>query len=228
MASIITNLKKYKEKGEFEMRYKVHSFRYGAELFSREEEFSTLWNELLSVLDSITDNDLIRHFNSNTRTSKKSLSNSINDLIEDRLGVKGWARQSAIFNNSDYRPRSRQRWWTLDFAKGPICIEVAFNHGEAVAWNLIKPVLASELNHVEKAIQTKGGIIITATDTLKKAGNFDNSIGTYEKFLQYLAPFRNILTVPLVIIGLDAPVTFKIDREHKIVKRRKLKLKRHK
>ncbi|WP_335711522.1 hypothetical protein [Neobacillus drentensis] len=52
---------------------------------------------------------------------------------------------------------------------------------------------------------------------MKEAGNFDGSIGTYEKFLQYFDPFRNTLTVPLVIIGLEPPETFKINKETKEV-----------
>lgn len=199
------------------MQYIKHSFRYGEELFILEPNFSELWGEIEEVLDNITDDDLINHFNSNLRQSKKSISDSINDLIDQRLVEEGWNRQSPIFNNSEYRPDSKNHWWTLDFAKGDISLEVAFNHGEAVAWNLIKPVLAGELNHVEKAIQTKAGVIITATDSLKKAGNFDNAIGTYEKFLQYLNPFRNILTVPMVIIGLEAPETFRINKKTKTV-----------
>jgi len=47
-------------------------------------------------------------------------------------------------------------------------VEVAFNHGEATAWNLIKPVLASELNHVEKVIPTQAGVFITCTEALAK------------------------------------------------------------
>lgn len=199
------------------MQYRTYSFRYGEELFTNEDEFSCLWNEIKVVIESITDDDLIMHFNNNPRASKKSISDSINDLIDKGLVNMGWNRQSPIFNNSDYRPTSRNRWWTLDFAKEAISVEVAFNHGEAVAWNLIKPVLAGELNHVEKAIQTKGGILITATDLMKQAGNFDGSVGTYEKFLQYLDPFRNILTIPLVIIGLEPPDTFKIHKDTKEV-----------
>ncbi|MEH7482458.1 hypothetical protein V7157_15530 [Neobacillus drentensis] len=110
------------------MRYKTHSFRYGEELFTYEEEFSSLWDEIKVVIESITDEDLIMHFNNNPRASKKSISDSINDLIDERLVNMGWNRQSPIFNNSEYRPTSRNRWWTLDFAKEAISVEVAFNH----------------------------------------------------------------------------------------------------
>ena len=199
------------------MRYRIFSFRNAQTIFENDQQFSHLWEEVKDTLNSISDQDIIESYNDNNRKSKKSISDDINRLIDQRLVQLNWHRQSAIFNDSIYRPQGRNHWWTLDFAKESIAIEVAFNHGEATAWNLIKPVLSSELNHVEKAIQTHAGIIITATDSMKTAGNFDNSCGSYEKFLQYLDPFRNILTVPMIIIGLEAPETFRINPASKTV-----------
>ena len=46
-----------------------------------------------------------------------------------------------------------------------------------------------------------------------KAGNFDNAVGSYEKFITYLKPYQNILTCPIVLIGLEAPETFVVDSE---------------
>lgn len=197
------------------MNYEIYSFKHGRELFEINPDFTSLWNEIQLALDGISEEDLIQSFNSNQRTSKKSLSEPINKLVDERLVAMQWNRQSAIFNNSDYRPTSKNKWWTLDFTKESLAVEVAFNHGEAVAWNLIKPVLSSELNHVEKAIQTQAGVLITAKQSLKVAGNFDTSVGTYEKFLQYLLPFQNILSVPMVIIGLEAPKTFRVNKTSK-------------
>lgn len=193
------------------MNFEIFSFRNAQIIFENDSKYKTLWEEITTTLKSITDEDIILEFNSSNRTSKKSVSDAINKLIDKKLVELNWQRQSAIFNHSEYRPTSRNHTWTLDFAKEEIAIEVAFNHGGNTAWNLIKPVLSSELNHVEKAIQTSAGVIITAKDSMKRAGNFDNAIGSYEKFLQYLKPFSNILTVPLIIIGLDAPTTFKIN-----------------
>jgi hypothetical protein len=114
---------------------------------------------------------------------------------------------AAIFQNPDYSGDT----WRLDFAKELFSIEVAFNHSTVIAWNLIKPVLAGELNHVQKSIQTSGGIVIAATQELKTARGFDSAIGTYEKFIQHLDPLRNLLIVPIMIIGLQAPETFSIE-----------------
>lgn len=192
------------------MEYKTFSFRHAEEIFLADEEFSCLWNEIIEVLNNISDNDLIKEFNSETRKAK-SISEAINKLIAKGLSEKGWYEQSYIFADPDYS--DNKGTWRLDFAKDNIAIEVAFNHGGNVSWNLIKPVLSSELNHVEKAIQTQAGVVITATDAMKKAGGFDGAIGTYEKYVEYLKPLNNLLTTPMMIVGLEPPKTFVV--EHK-------------
>jgi len=162
-------------------------------------------DELLAVIASINDEDLIFGFES--QGPSKSLSKTINTLLRERLVARGWSAESAIFQSDEYSDKR----WRLDFAKEPISVEVAFNHGEAIAWNLIKPVLASRSNHVKKAIQTQIGVVICATENLKVAGNFDSSVGEFEKFERYLNPLQEILTAPILLIGLLAPVSFHIE-----------------
>ena len=89
-------------------------------------------------------------------------------------------------------------------------VEVAFNNGEAIAWNLLKPVLASELNHVRKDAQTRLGVVIMASEDMKRAGGFDSAVGTFEKAVRYLKPLQNQLTCPMVLIGLSAPESFEV------------------
>lgn len=192
------------------MEYIKHSFRHAEDIFKNDKDFTYLWNEIIEVLDNISDDDLIAEFNSETRKAK-SISEAINKLIAKRLREKGWNEQSRIFADPDYS--DNKGTWRLDFAKDNIAIEVAFNHGGNVSWNLIKPVLSSELNHVKKAIQTQTGVVITATDSMKKAGGFDNAIGTYEKYVEYLKPLNNLLTTPMMIIGLEPPKKFTIEQK---------------
>ncbi len=161
--------------------------------------------------------------------SKMSISASINNLIDRKLVARQWVKQAALFQGPEYGSGTR---WRLDFSKtvtlsdatqderegykySGIAIEVAFNHGEAIAWNLLKPVMAAELNHVDKEVNIGAGIgiVITATESMRKAGGFDNSVGTYEKFLRYLKPMRNQLTVPMLILGLEPPETFQVKKK---------------
>lgn len=199
------------------MRYRLHSHRNALTILENEPEFAETWAEIQHVLESISDNDLIDCYNNNFSTKNKSLSTALNQLIREGFQGHGWATESPIFQDSRYQS-GRSDYWRLDMAKENVSIEVAFNHSTVIAWNLLKPVLASELNHVQKAIQTKIGVIITATQGLKSAGNFDNAIGTFERFLMHLDPMRNQLSVPLLIIGLEAPDTFVVSQ---VIKNRK-------
>jgi len=196
------------------MEFIHHSFRNAETILCNDNKYIYLWDEFRYTLSAIPESDIIDSFHSSTRKDKKSISDDINSILDGKLTELGWNRQSPIFNNPTYEKGTT---WRLDFAKDEISVEVAFNHQEAISWNLIKPVLASELNHVQKAIQTSAGIIVTATDAMRIAGNFDGSVGTYEKFLNYLEPLRNMLTVPILLIGLEPPVTFKIDSTSKSV-----------
>lgn len=79
----------------------------------------------------------------------------------------GWSSEVDIFNDITGALGNTER--RLEFVcDNALCVEVAFNHGEAIAWNLLKPVLACELNHVQKAIQGKVGIYVCATDNQKR------------------------------------------------------------
>ena len=202
------------------MEFKAHSFRH-AGVILEQFDFANQFHELIGIIKDISDEDIISQHQSygvdNLEKTPKSLSKAINDLLKQRFTEKGWIAESPIFQDTYYKGDN----WRLDFAKKDISLEVAFNHASVIAWNLTKPVLASELNHVQKAIQTKIGVLITATNDMKSKGGFDSAIGTYEKFLDYLPPLRNFLTTPLLIIGLEAPQTFYIE-EHQYKPRKRI------
>lgn len=198
------------------MRYKTTSHRHAFDLLENNADYQAEWFSLKAVLDGLSDEKLLDYFKRYSEGKNKSLSVAINRALKDDLMAVGWREESPIFQDTHYQGDS----WRLDFAKGRIAVEVAFNHGEAVAWNLIKPNLSGELNHVQKAIQTEIGVVITATEDLRDAGGFDSAVGTYEKFLTYLKPMRQMLTVPMLIIGLEAPHTFRL--KHETVERRKV------
>jgi hypothetical protein len=143
---------------------------------------------------------------------------SINSILKTRvLAISGWKAEVDIFN--DTRGIIGNTEWRLDFAcDDAFCVEVAFNHGEAIAWNLLKPVLSCELNHVEKAVQGQIGIYVCATDNMKIAANIDSASGSFEKVLRYLPPMMNQLTIPMMIIGLEPFETFKINENAEVIR----------
>lgn len=199
------------------MEFETFQHRHALTILN-DPEFLDTWTEIQHALHSISEEEIISDFSNRGSKRGKSLSKSINTLIKQRLVEKDWQSESAIFKEKEYKDDT----WRLDFAKNTISVEVGFNHGSVIAWNLLKPVLASELNHVEKAIQTKVAVVITATNDLKKSGGFDNAIGSFEKYKQYLVPLNTQLTVPTLIIGLKGLTKFYIDHEKDPLTEKKL------
>lgn len=194
------------------MNYITYSHRHASTILENEEEYLEVWAEIQHILANLSDQRIIDCYNKNYANKNKSISTTINRLLREDFSSFGWSTESPIFQESAF-PEANTDYWRLDMAKETISIEVAFNHQSVIAWNLLKPVLASELNHVNKAIQTKIGVIICATQSLKGAGNFDGAVGTFEKFLLHLKPMMNQLSVPILIIGLEAPETFYISEQ---------------
>ncbi|KFN03294.1 hypothetical protein D0U04_20870 [Bacillus clarus] len=189
------------------MDFIVYSHRHGKNNLETDSQFTNTWLEIQQALSNITDEMILELHREKYIESNKSLSKAINQLIKEQLAAFRWSSESYIFKDNRYKNKA----WRLDFAKDSISVEVAFNHSGTIAWNLMKPVIASELNHVEKAVQTKIGIIISATNELRDSGGFDSAIGTYEKYIEHLVPLNTQLTVPLVIVGLKRPETFYIE-----------------
>lgn len=193
------------------MKFVTHSYKH-ADIVLADPRHKKDLDEILEVISGITDEDLkSKHLARKNSGVKNSLAPTINAILKERLVAKGWNPESSIFQGEEY---GNDKIWRLDFARDSVSIEVAFNHGEAIAWNLLKPVLASEVNNVQKAIKTEVGVLITTTRALKVAGAFDNAVGEYEKVLRYLVPLSSLMSVPLLIIGLDAPETFKLKAKY--------------
>ena len=210
------------------MYFDVHSHRNALVIAENEPGYVELWGSFKQSILSITEEDICQHFSKFHEGKAKSVSKSINALIKERLTTNGWTSEPRIFGEPGYSESKRDKKWRLDFAKSAgnhehfeleqnleptpgISIEVAFNNDGSTAWNLIKPVLAGELNHVRKETQTGMGIIVTATESLKREGGFDSTVGTFDDFNMHLRPLRNLLTIPMIIIGLQPFDTFEIE-----------------
>ena len=213
------------------MKKRIFSHRHAEQILKNTPEYQHLYIEVLEAIENVTEQRIISHFRDNYELkgrSKKSISESINQLLKVELSAAGWRPEARIFRDADFGDGK----WRLDFAKATpipesdsrsygniretgVSVEVGFNHSGSIAWNLLKPVLASELNHVEKDIQTSIGIVITATRELQIAGGFDNAIGVFQDYVSHLVPLRDVLTVPILIIGLEAPETFRIGHSKK-------------
>ena len=206
------------------MRFIEYSHRHADAIIANDPVLKERYEQFTNALRNMTDEDLIADFLAKKAeyaargTSFKSMTPSINSMLKERmLAIPGWQAEVDIFNDTTGVIGNTE--WRLDFAcDNAFCVEVAFNHGEAIAWNLLKPVLSCELNHVEKAVQGQLGIYVCATDNMKIAGNIDSASGSFEKVLRYLPPMMNQLTIPMMIIGLEPFETFKISESAEVIR----------
>ena len=206
------------------MRFIEYSHRHADAIIANNPQLKERYEQFIGALRSISDEELIEDFMSKKAeyaargTAFKSMTPSINGILKARLlEIPGWEAEVDIFNDTTGAIGNTE--WRLDFAcDNAFCVEVAFNHGEAIAWNLLKPVLSCELNHVEKAVQGQLGIYVCATDNMKIAANIDSASGSFEKVLRYLPPMMNQLTIPMMIIGLEPFETFKISTNAEVVR----------
>ena len=204
------------------MKYTFYSYRDAEKMIEKPSSVGLKleYQEITDVIKNISELSLIKEFQEviEKNPRSKSLSIPINNLIREGLVKKGWNSEVSIRTGGEIETQGlglvvHDSKWRIDFAKENIAVEVAFNHNEATAHNLIKPTLAGQFDHgIGRKIKTNMGVIITVTNSLKKSGSFDGAIGTFESFLQYLDPYRKILDIPMMIIGLEPPEGFYIVR----------------
>lgn len=136
----------------------LYTHRHGLTVIQNDTGCPPLQGEIIDVVTSISNEDIYELHTRLYQHRNKSLLTALNSLIKDCITIKGWDYESNIFND----PKYTHKYWRLDFAKEDVFLEVGFNHSGTIAWNLMKPVIANELNHVQKAIKTRIGAIICA------------------------------------------------------------------
>jgi hypothetical protein len=199
------------------MKFKSYSHRH-ADIILK-EKYSDGYSELLKVIAEVTEEKLIKEFlyddNNKPRTPVVSLSPAINRVFKKEFIKMKWEVEPPIFKGDKYQknPITNRKIspFRLDFAKDQqISVEVMFNHAGDIGHVLLKPVLASEKNHVEKEYKTEIAVLITQTTELKRMILTDNATSTYEQTIDYIQPYHNWITVPTLIIGLEPLETFKM------------------
>ncbi len=171
---------------------------------------NSLLDERLSEAKWVSQSDIFTSIDVIGSLVESELEDSVDDLNDFEIDGLGKRKKSST--------------WTLDFSKSismpdgkhsGMAVEVAFNHAEAAAWNLAKPVIASELNDVrlKTRIGEGVGVVIVASSELKYVGNFDGATGDFRRYLKTLNAMRSQLISPILLVPLAAPKTFRIQRK---------------
>jgi hypothetical protein len=202
------------------MQFRVSSYRSGYEVMKNTGAFE----ELASAFESLTVKEIERlraerqeEYNQKAAATGgkpriAGVQSPLNDEIERLLESedRAWRGQMPLYDSDLGLGKGA---WTMDFHKVfgdglGVALEVCFNHGEAIPWTIIRPTLAyqSEDVHAEARIVVAGVVLVT--DSLKhdeRTGSLrvDGAVGTYERLLTLLPRMKWVVTVPLVIFGLD-------------------------
>jgi len=190
------------------MLFDIYSHRFAWEVVRGSVPLRSLWNELSLALNSISADCLARYPQDSTQ--HKSISRQLNWAIRTNLVARGWTPEARLYHDGVDDSSSG---WRLDFAKTifgetagetGMAVEVGFNHREAIAWNLLKTVLATEPSQLSGDMPTIHGVgvVIMLKASLKRVGNFDGAVGTFEDAQAYMSTLQHKLTVPILLIGL--------------------------
>lgn len=186
------------------MNYTTHI--YGAidgNLLVDGSTYGSLRN-LLDMIEDITDDELLRRFESNQKAKvdsgkipDKSIQATLNRFIKELMSGHGWAAEPPLRNGDrlDFRDEDKS-----------VAVEVAFNHYGIVEHNIHKLALS----YAENATL---GVLVAMTGGMKQAGGCDNTVGTYEHYRQRIEEMQatyDAISFPLVLVGIEAPETFHI------------------
>jgi hypothetical protein len=180
------------------MDYDIENFRHAASLLKDHPA----WLELRSVIDEIDARKVeaiqLEYLTSGRRPPRGGQS-AMNRLFEDALPASaGWTHQPRLFGDPTLRE------WKMDFLKERVGVEVSFNHAEAIPWQFTRLNIAGESERVRPESQIDVGVVITASESLKRWSRMDSAVGTYSAFRAWLREMKPILPIPILLVGLRA------------------------
>lgn len=195
------------------MELRTHSFRWGLEHLG---EVNPIWEELQHLLTSIKQETVERrklnYFQDwITGTSRKSPpvggQSILNELIDEMLSRAGWETQlyvlGEVFDESNGRSR-KLNYWSMDFKKKDIGVEVSFNNAGVLAQNILRLSVMSETVTRPRNELIRLGVLVTATQRLKEWAGMDGTVLTFESANKVLPLVTFNIPTPIVVLGLDA------------------------
>ena len=164
------------------------------------QDIEPYWTKLYQTINDIHWDDLINLHNHEYAMKSMSMSRAISETIEDKLIEIGAQEKAPIFSKSIGRYKI---WRKL----GPIAIEYAFGHPDGIRSKLNKLATAIIPNKYSMQNQCQVGILIVATESLRKAAQFDAK-ANWEIAIEDLDIMSGQLQAPIFIMGLKNPETF--------------------
>ncbi|MFM8440057.1 MAG: BglII/BstYI family type II restriction endonuclease [Acidobacteriota bacterium] len=210
------------------MDFFTDSFRWGLEHLSEEDE---VWLELKALIDSITRDEIVELKRDSFKRWREGKRKSpivggqaiLNEVIERKFKSLGWESQIFVLDiakeeissltgkvsksegaeEEESEGSEKITYWTMDFKKGNIGVEVSFNNAGVLAQNLLRLSVMSESYLKPKEKKIRLGILITATESLKRWSNMDSTVLTFETVKRVFPLINFNIPTPIVLIGLN-------------------------
>jgi hypothetical protein len=196
--------------------YTLHSFRHGLDHVS-DADFA--WAEILKVVKSITRSDILQQQILNLekwQAGKKSGSgyykppvgaqDVLNKIINSKFrDIGGWDSQVYVLKQGKAKVSKGDKvpYWSMDFRKDKIGLEISFNNAGVLAQNLLRLSVMSESKYLEDWQMIKLGVLLVSEANLKSWGSMDTTVLTYDQVLNVLPHVNFSIPTPIIIIGVN-------------------------
>lgn len=154
----------------------------------------TQWHaEIIRVFESIEIQKMLaKHYKIMQRTTNASgFQSQLNRIIKSALKAEGWISEHSFKADNDLKFR-------LDFYKNKTILEVSFANKSTIGKDLFCMIAG-----INKANIADTSIYVVPTkDMTQKLSNDHKNMLTYERALQYVNLFGDLIPIPMLIIGI--------------------------
>ena len=187
------------------MDFRTHSYRWGVEHL---HETNPAWVELQEVLTGISRQDVVEEqaiyvrawLAGRRKNPPTGGQTAVNAIIHQRLEASGWETQVPVIPSED--GRVVVPYWSMDFRRDDIGVEVSFNNAGVLPQNLLRLSVKAESYRLERHEMIRLGILVVASAGLKVWSKMDGTVHTFDQVVRVLEFVTFSVPTPMVLVGL--------------------------
>lgn len=211
------------------MDYTLHSFRHGLDHVS---EADVAWTEILQMVSSISREDVVRQqilniekWQAGTKSGNGfyrppvGAQDVLNNIIKTKFSeIGGWDSQVYVLKQGKGRIPNGEKvpYWSMDFRKDKIGVEISFNNAGVLAQNLLRLSVMSESKFLDESQMIKLGVLLVSESSLKTWGAMDTTVVTFEQVLKVLPHVNFSIPTPIIVLGINNSSNGEIWKETKL------------
>jgi hypothetical protein len=142
------------------------------------------------------------------------LNNIINSKFKE---IGGWDSQVYVLRQGTEKLSKAEKvpYWSMDFRKDKIGVEISFNNAGVLAQNLLRLSVMSESKFLDESQMIKLGVLLVSESSLKTWGAMDTTVVTFEQVLKVLPHVNFSIPTPIIVLGINNSSNGEIWKETK-------------